>query len=133
MSGDHQSPAQGLLALAIGTAIALYFIWAAFADISGGETDLTTEYTFLGICAAWLLYVGARLVGTRHLALGAISLLALAAGAWGQRGIGPGTVPSLQPSYVATLGSFLWFLALVGILVLLSWRASRGSRSTHTD
>jgi hypothetical protein len=126
MPADRESPAQGLLALAIGTAIACYFVWAAFHDITQGETDVTTEYTFLGICAAWLLYVGVRLIATRRRVLGGVSLLALAAGAWGQRGVGAGTVPSLQPSYVATLGAFLWFLALAVILAVLSWQASRG-------
>ena len=69
---DRRSPAQGLLALAIGTAIAVYFVWAAFHDITLGEADLTTEYTFLGICAAWLVYVGVRLIGTGHRVLGAV-------------------------------------------------------------
>jgi hypothetical protein len=129
----RESPAQGYLALAMGTAIACYFIWAAFHDITRGEADTTTEYTFLGICAAWLLYVGVRLVATRHRLLGAVSLLALAAGAMGQRGVGAGTVPTVQPSYVATLGAFLWFLALAVILGALSWRASRGNARARTD
>ena len=130
---DRQSSAQGLLALAIGTAIAVYFVWAAFHDITRGEADLATEYTFLGICAAWLVYVGVRLIATGHRVLGGVSLVALAAGAWAQRSIGPGTVASVQPSYVATLGAFFWFLALAGILAYLSWRASRGNARARTS
>ena len=50
MPANRSSAAQGLLALAIGTAIADYFIWAAFHDITRGETDPTTEYVFLALC-----------------------------------------------------------------------------------
>jgi hypothetical protein len=125
MSADDRSPAQGLLALAIGTALADYFIWAAFHDITRGETDPTTEYVFLALCGVWLLYVSVRLIGIRRRVIGTVSLLALAAGLWGQRGIGPGTEASVQPAYVATTCAFLWFVVLAGILAASSWRASR--------
>jgi hypothetical protein len=125
MPANQGSTAQGLLALAIGTAIADYFILAAFHDITRGETDLTNEYVFLALCGAWLLYVGVRLIGIKRRVIGAISLLALAAGLWGQRGIGPGTEAGVQPAYVVTTCAFLWFVALAGILAGLSWRASR--------
>jgi peptidoglycan/LPS O-acetylase OafA/YrhL len=125
MPGDHRSSAQGLLALAIGTAIADYFILAAFHDITGGGTDPTNEYVFLALCGAWLLYVGARLIGIKRRLIGGLSLLALAAGLWGQQGIGPRTESSVQPAYVVTTCAFLWFVALAGILAVLSWRASR--------
>jgi len=124
-SADHRSAAPRLLVLAFVTLVALYLVWAAFHDITHGEADVTTEYAFLCVCAAWLAYVAVSLVRARHRVLGSMSLAALAAGVWGQREIGPGITAGLRPAYLATVGAFLWFLLLTGILAVMSWRAHR--------
>ena len=121
----RRAAAPRLLVIALGTFVAVYFVWAAFHDITHGEADLTTEYSFLGICAAWLAYVAVSLVRARHWVLGGVSVVALGAGLWGQRGIGPGVTAGLSPTYLATSGAFVWFLLLSGILAVLSWQAYR--------
>ena len=107
------------------TVVALYLVWAAFHDITHGEADLTAEYAFLCVCGAWLAYVSVSLIRSRQRALGSVSLAALAAGVWGQREIGPEITAGLWPAGLATVGAFLWFLLLTGILAVMSWRAHR--------
>ena len=124
-SADQRSAAPRLLVLALVTAVALYLVWAAFHDITHGEADTTLEYAFLYACGAWLAYVSVSLIRARRWGLGSVSLCALAAGVWGQREVGPGTTAGLSPSYLATVGAFLWFLLLTGILTVMSWRAHR--------
>ena len=114
-----------LLVLAIVTVIADFLAWAAFHDITKGEPDLTTEYVLLTVCAMWLAYVAVSLLRTRRWVLGSGSLLALAAGIWGQQGIGPGITPGLWPAYVATVGALLWFVALAAVLLVLGSRARK--------
>lgn len=128
-SADQRSAAPRLLVLAFVTLAALYLVWAAFHDITHGEADVTTEYAFLCVCAAWLAYVSVSLIRARQWALGSVSLAALAAAVWGQREIGPGITATLSPAYLATLGAVLWFLMLSAILAFLSWRAYREGQS----
>jgi hypothetical protein len=116
--------------LAFFTLAAGYLTWAAFADITHGEPDHKLEHTFLCVCAAWFAFVSIYLLRTRHRTLGVLSLIALAAGLWGQREIGPGVRAGLRPSYLATIGAFLWFLVLSGVLVAMSWRTDRICRKT---
>ena len=125
MEGTRGSAAQGLLALAIGTAVATFVVWASLRAIASGTTDPAREYVFLVLCGAWLLYAGLRLIRIGHRILGGVSLLALAAGALGQRGMRPGTGLSLDPSSLSAIGALLWCLLLTVALVVLSWRASR--------
>ena len=125
---SRQATASRLLVLALGTVVALYLVWAAFHDITHGEADLTAEYAFLCACAAWFAYVGMSLFRARHRALGILSLAAVAAGVWGQREIGPEITAELWPAYLATVGAFLWFLLLTGIVAVMSWRAHREGR-----
>jgi hypothetical protein len=127
-SRGGRSAAPRLAASALMTFVALYLVWAAFHDIAHGETDLTTEYTLLGISAAWLAYLALSLIWTRHRALGGVSLVALGAGLWGQRGVGAEGTAGLSSTYLATAAAFLWFLLLSGILAVLSWRAYREER-----
>jgi len=127
-SADQRSAAPRLLVLALVTAVALYLVWAAFHDITHGEADTTLEYAFLYACGAWLAYVSVSLIRARRWGLGSVSLCALAAGVWGQREVGPGTTAGLSPSYLATVGAFLWFLLLTGILTVMSWRAHRAGQ-----
>jgi len=104
------------------TLLATVTAFAAFDDITtGNETDYTYEYIGLIGCALWLLFVSVRLLRTRHAMLGAISLVALAAAAWGQRAIRPGTTPSFEPHYVATGLAFAWALTLVALLLCRGW------------
>jgi len=125
---SRQATASRLLVRALGTVVALYLVWAAFHDITHGEADTTLEYAFLYACGAWLAYVSVSLIRARQWGLGSVSLCALAAGVWGQREVGPGTTAGLSPSYLATVGAFLWFLLLTGILTVMSWRAHRAGQ-----
>jgi len=122
---SRQATAPRFLVLAFVTVVALYLVWAAFHDITHGEADVTAEYAFLCVCGAWLAYVSVSLIRSRQRALGSVSLAALAAGVWGQREIGPEITAGLWPAHLATVGAFLWFLLLTGILAVMSWRAHR--------
>lgn len=122
-SGSRRATAPGLTVVALLTFVALYLIWAAFHDIAHGEADLTTEYACLGISAAWLMYVAVYLIRVRHRVLGAASLVAVGAGVWGQRAIGPAATNGLSLASIAITSAFLWFLLLTGMLAVLSWQA----------
>ncbi len=100
--------------------------WLAFDDITtDSATSFTVEYTCLAACAIWCLVAAVRLAAKGHFILGAASALALGAAVWGQRSIGPGTVPSWQPQYVATVAAVVWYLSLAVVLVVLGFRANR--------
>ena len=115
------------LAYGLLTAVVLLLVFAAFDDITtDNDTDFRFEYSILIASAAWLLFLALRLVRHQQPVLGGISLAALAAGLWGQHGIGPGIVPGLWPEYVVTTGAYIWFWALT--LVLL-WRGLHARRS----
>jgi hypothetical protein len=108
----------GLLSL-----VALLFVFAAFDDITTDHsTSFRVEYTILAICAGWFLAVAVRLLWAHHAVLGGVSLLALGAALWGQRGIGPGITPGVWPEYVATTGAYVWFWVLAIALVWLGRR-----------
>ena len=100
--------------------------WLAFDDITtDNATSFTVEYTCLLACAIWCLIVAVRLAAKGYLVLATASALALGAAVWGQRSIGPGTVPSWQPQYVATVAAIVWFLSLAVVLVVLGFRTNR--------
>jgi len=108
------------------TLAVVFLVYAAFDDITtDNATSFTMEYICLLICSGWCLVVAVRLIMKNHRILGIFSLLALAAGVWGQRAIGPGIVPGFWPEYVATLGSVVWFFGLSIILMFLGKRAGR--------
>ncbi len=69
------------------------------------------------------MYVALYLLRVRPRVLGAASLVAVAAGVWGQRAIGPATSNGLSLASIAITGAFLWFLLLAGMLAVLSRRA----------
>ena len=127
MEEKRGSAAQGYLALAIGTALATAFAWASLREFAGGGAAPAREPVFLVLCGAWLVYAGVRLSRIGHRGLGATSLLALAAGALGLRRIAAGGGPGRDASYAITAGALLWFLLLTAMLLVLSWRASRGT------
>ena len=100
--------------------------WLAFDDITtDNATSFTVEYTCLLACAIWCLVVAVRLAAKGRFIVGTASALALGAAVWGQRSIGPGTVPSWQPQYVATVAAIVWFLSLAVVLVVLGFRTNR--------
>jgi hypothetical protein len=69
----------------------------------------------------WLLFLGIRLIRKNQPVLGATSLVLLAAAVWGQRVVGPGTRPSLDPHYVATSAVLVWAFALAVVLLQRGW------------
>jgi len=104
----------GVLTLAI---VALAF--AALDDITADNaTSFPVEYFCLLVSACWCLLLVARLARTKRVVLGGLSFLLLGVAIWGQRLIGPGTVPSWQPEYVATVSALCWFLGLSLFLVV---------------
>lgn len=110
-----QYPASGLA-----TFTALLLIFAAFDDITTDSAPtFRTEYAVLLACAGCLIFVAVRLLRAGHQLLGGASLLAIAAGVWAQRAIGPGIVPGFQAEYVVAAAAYLWF---VGLAIRLVWR-----------
>jgi hypothetical protein len=125
--GRARVSATSYLGYALGTAAALLLIFAAFDDITtDNATTFRAEYAVLVGCAGSLVFVALRLLRAGHQLLGWASLLALAAGAWAQRAVGPGIVPGFWPEYVIATVALLWFVALAVGLVWLAWR-----RRTH--
>ena len=131
---DQTSRAQSWLVPVGGMTFAVVVIgFLSFDDITtDNATRFPLEYSFLLGGAIWCLLVTVWMARTGHQALATISLLALGSAVWGQRAIGPGIVPSLQPEYVATLAGAGWFLALSLILLLLGMRGNR-ARSPVSD
>lgn len=124
-SGAHHIGATQYLASGLITFAALLLIFAAFDDITtDNATTFRTEYAFLLACTGWLLFVAVRLLRAGHLLLGGASLLALAAGLWAQRAIGPGIVPGLWAEYIVLTVAYLWFVALATGLVWLARRTT---------
>ena len=124
MDIDRQrSPSLRQLRDAAITIAAVLLAFAAFDDITTDkDTSFTAEYSGLILCGAWLAVLAVRLLRGRQLVLGSVSLLALAGAIWGQGAIGPGTVPSTDLHYLATVGAFAWFAALSSGLLLQGWR-----------
>lgn len=117
-----------LLSDAIITLGVILLAFAAFDDITtDNATTFTVEYCGLAICGAWLLGLAIRLIRDGRVALGATSLVALGAAIWGQRAIGPGTVASSEPHYVAMAAVFAWFVVLSLMLLVLGWNAHPGN------
>ncbi len=125
MDLDHQrSESLRQLGDAVITIAVILLAFAAFDDITTDhDTSFTFEYSGLVVCGAWLLYQAVRLIRDRQIVSGAISVLALAAAVWGQGAIGPGTVPSADPHYLATVGAFGWFAAQSIALLVRGWRS----------
>ena len=111
------------------TVVALLLVYAAFDDITtDNATAFPVEYSALAICAAWLAFLSARLWRNRHRILGSVSALALIAGLWAQRAIGPDMAPGLRPEYVVMPAAYVWFWAVAIALLWLGWRQHRSQR-----
>ncbi len=116
------------LVLAVVTLAVAIVAFLAFDDITTDKaTSFPAEYSFLLAGAIWCLIVAVSLIGMRHFVLGGACVLALAAAVWGQRSVGPGTIPSWQAEYVATVAALGWFLVLsLWLLVSGSTPSRRG-------
>jgi len=100
--------------------------FAACDDITtDNATSFVVEYLFLLVFAGWALFLAARLAWTRRIVLAGASFLVLGAAIWGQRLIGPGTIPSWQPEYIATAFALVWFLGLSLFLTASGFRVER--------
>ena len=103
--------------------VALVLVFAAFDDITtDNATHFTVEYIALSAAAAWFAFVAVRLIRTGRRMLGTLSLAALAAALWAQRGIGPGITPGFWPEYIVMTAVFVWFLVLAATLAVLGGR-----------
>ena len=112
-----------LLREALISFVALMLVFAAFDDITtDNATHFTVEYIALSACASWFAFVAVRLIRIGRRTLGALSLAALAAALWAQRGIGPGITPGFWPEYTIMTAVFVWFLALAATLAVLGGR-----------
>lgn len=121
--GGHRIGATQDVASGLATFAALLLIFAAFDDITtDNATTFRPEYALLLACAGWLIFVAVRLLRANHQLLGGASLLAVAAGVWAQRAIGPGIVPGFWAEYVVAGAAYLWFVALASGLVWLARR-----------
>jgi peptidoglycan/LPS O-acetylase OafA/YrhL len=119
-----------LLGDAAVTLATVLLAFAAFDDITTDTaTTFTSEWVGLAVCGAWLLIVSWRLLGSGHLRLGSISVVALVAAVGAGSAIRPGTGP-FQIEYLTTIAGLLWFLGLAGILTR---QAGRGPINTRPN
>lgn len=127
-SGRRIGAAQ-YLASGLVTVATLLLIFAAFDDITtDNATTFRAEYAALVACAACLTGIAVWLWRGGHQLLGGASLLAVAAGVWAQRAIGPGIVPGFWAEYIVMTAACLWFVALA---INLLWLARR--RTHHAS
>ncbi|MBP1648638.1 MAG: hypothetical protein H6Q30_2083 [Bacteroidetes bacterium] len=105
------------------TLAAVLLAFGAFDDITTDDAKtFTVEYALLVASGCWCLLVAISLLARRRIVFGLVSLILLAAAIWGQRAIGPGTLTSARPEYIATVIALCWFLVLSGILVVYGFR-----------
>ena len=122
------------LVLAAVTLAVVAGAFLAFDDITtDNATSFHAEYSFLRAGAIWCLIVAVSLIGMRHFALGGTCVFVLAAAVWGQRSVGPGTIPSWQPGYVATVAALVWFLVLSLWLLVSAFIPGQSGRSIRTQ
>lgn len=108
--------------------------YAAFDDITTDDaTSFTIEYVVLALSTVWCLGVASKLMGGGHFALGLASALVVVAALWGRTSIQPGTVPSWEPQYVATVFALGWFFLLSVYLLTLGWRTLTESKIETGD
>ena len=111
------------------TVVVLLLVYAAFDDITTDRaTSFRVEYTALMACVAWLVFVATGLIRQRHLVLGGVSLVAIAAAIWAQRAVDQGQSPGWRPEYTALATAYLWFSMLAIVLMV---RGRSGDSSSH--
>lgn len=119
---------QNFLGSGLLTAGALLLLDAAFDDITTDKaTSFPLEYSFLAVCAAWLLVLGVRLVRARRLTFGWISIAALASALWAQRAIGPATAPGWRAEYTIIIVAYVWFWIVAAALIRWGWQPRTAS------
>jgi peptidoglycan/LPS O-acetylase OafA/YrhL len=112
-----------LLRDAILTVAVVILAFLAFDDITtDSATSFPAERLTLAVCATWCVGLAWRLLRERRRVIGVLSLGVVAIALWGQRDIGPGTVASWEPHYLAVVVSLGWFLFVAGILANQAWR-----------
>lgn len=128
-SGVHVQPqirSGGDVAIGAATLGMVVLAFLAFDDITtDNATSFPLEYGCPALAALWSVALVVWLLRTRRFWLGGASLLILAAAAWGQRAIGPGTEPSLRPEYIATVSALAWFLVMAVALAISGFRLGR--------
>ena len=104
------------------TAGALLLVYAAFDDITtDNATAFPVEYSFLALCAAWLLVLGIRLVRAQRPMFGWISIAAVAAALWAQRALGPAMVAGWRTEYTVITAAYVWFWFVAAALIRWGW------------
>jgi hypothetical protein len=114
------------------TLVVVILAWLALDDITtDNSTGFLPEYRLLGAAGAWCLFVAYTLVRRGWRAIGAASVVAVAAAAWvAFDGLGhkrDGGWRAFWPEYSVMLATWLWFLALSGILFALGRRTTPAS------
>ena len=112
-----------LLVDALITIAVVFLAFAAFDDITTDNArTFPAEHGALFLCCAWVVALAARLVRDGYRGLGLTSFVVLAVAVWGQRAVGPGTIPSSDPHYLGVSAALGWFAVLAAILLVAGWR-----------
>jgi hypothetical protein len=102
---------------AVLSVIALLLAFGALHDIADGtEADLFLEYTVLGTCFAWFVFVASTLLRRSRRLLGTVALIAVGAAAWSQ---GIFYTASTRASEVPRLVTATAFVSLVIVTLAL--------------
>ena len=110
------------------TAGALLLVYAAFDDITtDNATAFPVEYSLLALCAGWLLVLTFRLLSARRLALGWMSLAALAGALWAQPAIVRGAASGWRTEYTVIIAAYVWFWLVTAALIRSGWHPRTAS------
>ena len=126
---SHQGSRPGVFFVqAAVTLVVVVFAWLALDDITTDDsTGFLPEYRLLAGAGAWCLFVAYTLLRKGWRAIGATSVVAVAAAAWvafdGLGHIRDGGWSAFWADYSVMLAAWLWFLALSVILFALGRRA----------
>lgn len=105
------------------TAGALLLVYAAFDDITTDDAQaFPLEYSFLALCAAWLIVLSVRLLRARRLALGWMSVAALAGAVWAQPAMVRGAPGGWRPEYIVIIAAYIWFWVVTAALIRSGWQ-----------
>lgn len=119
---------QTFLGSGVLTAGALLLVYAAFDDITTDNAQaFPLEYSFLAVCAGWLLVLAFRLLRARRLVLGWISFAALVGALWAQPAIVRGAASGWRAEYVVIIAAYLWFWVVAAALIRSGWHLRTAS------
>lgn len=110
------------------TLVVVVLAWLALDDITtDNSTGFLPEYRLLAAAGAWGLFVAYSLLRRGQRAVAATSTVAVAAAAWvAFDGLGhkrDGGWSAFWPEYSVMLATWLWFVTLSAILLVLGRRA----------